>query len=194
MKCRWNAVPPWLTFFLLLPMQAQAVGWDIDALMRGLAKHEGGRARFVETKTIAMLDKPVVSTGELNYVPPAHLERRTFKPKPELMILDGDQLTLERGERKVSIRLKDQPEALAFVDSLRGTLAGDKAALEKNYKLVLNGSEERWTLDLLPDDQRIAAFVLRITFSGSKNHVERIKYLQADGDSAVMTIEALDGK
>lgn len=190
---RLRGVPPWLTF-AVLPTLAWAGGWDVDALMRGLAKQEGGRARFVETKTIALLDKPVVSSGELNYVPPAHLEKRTLKPKQELMVLDGDQLRLERGKQVFSIRLTEQPEALAFVDSLRGTLSGDKAALEKNYKLRLSGTEERWTLDLLPDDQRIAAFVLRITFGGSKNRVDWIRYLQADGDSAVMTIEALDGK
>ena len=184
-------VLPWLTFCAL---SAQAAGWDIDTLMRGLAKHEGGRARFVETKTIALLDKPVVSSGELNYTPPARLEKRTLKPRQELMVLDGDQLRLERGKQVFSIRLSDQPEALAFVDSLRGTLAGDKAALEKNYKLRLSGTEERWTLDLLPDDQRIAAFVVRITFGGTGNHVDWIRYLQADGDSAVMTIESLNGK
>jgi hypothetical protein len=188
-----RGVLPWLTF-AVLPTLAWAGSWDVDALMRGLAKHEGGRARFVETKTIALLDKPVVSSGELNYIPPAHLEKRTLKPKQELMVLDGDQLRLERGKQVFSIRLSDQPEALAFVDSLRGTLSGDKAALEKNYKLRLSGTEERWTLDLLPDDQRIAAFVVRITFGGTRNRVDWIRYLQADGDSAVMTIEALDGK
>jgi len=187
---RLLGVLPWLTF----PALALAADWNIDSLMRGLARHEGGRAKFVETKTIALLDKPVVSSGELNYVPPARLEKRTLKPKQEFMVLDGDNLRLERGKQVLSIRLSEQPEALAFVDSLRGTLAGDKAALEKNYKLRLSGSEEKWTLDLLPDDQRIAAFVVRITFGGSKNRVEWIRYLQADGDSAAMTIEPLDGK
>jgi hypothetical protein len=187
---RLLGVLPWLTF----PALALAADWNIDSLMRGLARHEGGRAKFVETKTIALLDKPVVSSGELNYVPPARLEKRTLKPKQEFMVLDGDHLRLERGKQVLSIRLSEQPEALAFVDSLRGTLAGDKAALEKNYKLRLSGSEEKWTLDLLPDDQRIAAFVVRITFGGSGNRVEWIRYLQADGDSAAMTIEPLDGK
>ncbi len=183
-------VLPWLTF-VALPVQA---AWDIDALMKSLARHEGGRARFVETKRIALLDKPVVSSGELFYQPPARLEKRTLKPKPELMVLDGDSLLLERGKQKFSVRLSGQPEALAFVDSLRGTLSGDKATLEKNYKLRLDGSEQRWTLDLLPNDTRIAAFVQRITFGGTRNKVEWIRYLQADGDSSDMTIEPEEGK
>ena len=183
-------VLPWLTF-VALPAQA---AWDLDALMKSLAKHEGGRARFVETKNIALLDKPVVSSGELRYQPPARLEKRTLKPKPELMVLDGDHLLLERGKQKFNVRLPELPEALAFVDSLRGTLSGDRATLERNYKLRLDGNERRWTLDLLPNDQRMAAFVLRITFGGSGNQVEWIRYLQADGDSSTMTIEPVEGK
>jgi outer membrane lipoprotein-sorting protein len=176
---------------MALPVQA---AWDVDTLMKSLAKHQGGRARFVETKSIALLDKPVVSSGELLYQPPARLEKRTLKPKPELMVLDGDRLLLERGKHKFNVRLSEQPEALAFVDSLRGTLSGDKATLEKSYRLRLDGTEQRWTLDLLPKDTRIAAFVLRITFGGTKNKVEWIRYLQADGDSSEMTIEPVEGK
>jgi hypothetical protein len=176
-----------LLTFVALP----AAAWDLDSLMRDLARHQGGRARFVETKTIAILDKPVVSSGDLLYAPPARLEKRTLKPKPELLLLDGDTLTLDRGKQKFTVRLAQQPEALAFVDSLRGTLNGDQAALERSYKLRLSGSEERWTLDLLPKDQRIAAFVVRITFGGSRNQVEWLRYLQADGDSSTMTIEPL---
>lgn len=181
---------PWLAS-LLLPAPSFAA-WDIDTLMRGLARHEGGRARFVETRNIALLDKPVVLSGELLYAPPSRLEKRTLKPKPELMVLDGDTLLLERGKQKFSLRLSQQPEAAAFVDSLRGTLSGDKATLEKSYKLRLDGDERHWMLDLLPNDQRIAAFVLRITFGGRKNQVEWIRYLQADGDSSTMTIEPME--
>lgn len=187
---------PTLALLLLLTTIAFPAGaaWDLDTLMRGLARHEGGHARFVEKKTIALLDQPVVSSGELRYVPPARLEKRTLQPKPETLILDGDQLSLERGKHKFSIRLADQPAALAFVDSLRGTLSGDKARLEQSYKLQLRGSEERWTLDLLPSDQRLSAFVLRITFGGTRNQVEWIRYLQADGDQSEMTIQPVAGK
>ncbi len=179
---------------LLLAIALPAAAWDIDTLMRDLARHRGGHARFVEKKTIALLDKPVASSGELLYAPPARLEKRTVLPKPELLLLDGDTLTLERGKQKFTVRLAQQPEALAFVDSLRGTLNGDKAALERSYKLRLSGTEQRWTLDLLPDDQRIASFVVRITIGGSRNQVEWIQYLQADGDSSVMTIEPLENQ
>jgi hypothetical protein len=40
--------------------QAADAPWDIDRLMQALARVSVGRADFVETKTIAMLEKPVV--------------------------------------------------------------------------------------------------------------------------------------
>lgn len=178
-----------IALLVALAWALPASAWDLSALMAGLAAHHEGRARFVEKKTIALLDRPVVSSGELRFVAPDRLEKRTLKPKPESLVLAGDTLTLERGQRKFTLRLSEQPAALAFVDSLRGTLTGDLAALKKSYKLTLSGDEKHWTLDLLPDDQRIAAFVLRITFGGSHDRVEWIRYLQADGDSSLMTIE-----
>ena len=162
--------------------------FDIAELMNDLAQYKGGRAKFVEKKYIALLDKPVIATGEMNYIAPDRLEKRTLTPKPELLILDKDTLTLEREKQKLTINLANQPEALAFVDSIRGTLSGNRAALEKNYLLHLAGSAEKWELTLLPSDQKIATLIQRITVAGRKNQIVSIEYLQADGDRSVLLI------
>ncbi len=175
--------------FLSLAALPALAAFDVGQLMGELARHKGGKARFVEKKYLAVLDKPVVSTGEMNYTPPDRLEKRTLTPKAELMVLDRETLTLERGQRKLSINLANQPEALAFVDSIRGTLSGNRAALEKNYLLHLAGTPEKWVLTLLPSEQKIAALVQRITVSGARGQIRMIEYLQADGDRAVLSIE-----
>lgn len=169
--------------------------WDLNQLMAALAQHKGGRATFTEKKYLAVLgNKPVTASGELSYTPPSRLEKRTLEPKPERLLLDGDLLTMERGTKKYSLRLSDRPEAVAFVDSIRGTLAGNRQVLERSYALRLSGTEERWSLLLLPSDPDIAKLVLRIAVSGSRNQVQSIEYLQADGDRMVMNIEPVEGK
>lgn len=179
----------------LLALAAPALAaWDLAALMQDLAQHKGGRVRFVEKKYIALLEKPVVSSGEMVYTAPDRLEKRTLQPKPELLLLDRDTLTLERGKQKFVLRLSDQPEAQVFVDSIRGTLAGNRALLERSYALHLSGTRERWSLSLLPSDQRIATLVSRITVGGTRNIVDTIEYLQADGDRAVMNITPIELK
>lgn len=168
--------------------------FDVGQLMDDLARHKGGKAKFVEKKYISLLDKPVVSTGEMTYTAPDQLEKRTLTPKVETLRLDKDMLSIEREKQKLSINLSNQPEALAFVDSIRGTLSGNRVALEKNYLLHLSGNSDKWVLTLLPSEQKIAALVLRITVTGSKNQIRSIEYLQADGDRSVLSIEPLDSK
>ena len=109
-------------------------------------------------------------------------------------MLDKDEISLERGKQKITLRLREQPEVLAFVASIRGTLSGNRAALEQNYALHLSGQRDNWTLNLSPSNPRIAELVTRITISGSRQQVRSIEYLQADGDRSVMSIEPVDAR
>ncbi len=177
----------------LLTMPALAA-FDVGELMGDLARHRGGRAKFVEKKYIALLDKPLVSTGEMTYSAPGRLEKRTLTPKPETVVLDGEVLSIERDKQKLTINLSIQPEALAFIDSIRGTLTGNRAALERNYFLHLAGGSDKWTLTLLPSEPKIAALVQRITVSGAHGQVRSIEYLQADGDRSLLTIEPIESR
>jgi outer membrane lipoprotein-sorting protein len=180
-----------LAFSFLAPVArgpATAGEWDVSNLMESLARHPGGRVAFVETKHIAILDRPVESSGELVYRPPARLEKRTLKPNVESLVLDGDVLVIERGKQKYTLQLQQYPQISAVVGSIRGTLAGDLAALKRQYRLDLQGNPERWMLTLLPSDTRIAAIVQRIRISGARDELRQIEMLQADGDSSVMNI------
>ena len=163
--------------------------WDLQQLMDSLAQHKSGRATFVETKRIAILDKPVESSGELVFVAPDRLEKRTLRPKPESLIVNGDALTLERGSQKRQMQLQAFPEVAAFIDSIRGTLAGDRKALERSYRLSLDGSADGWTLQLLPMDEKMKAVIQRIRIAGVRDQVKSIEITQTDGDSSLMVVE-----
>jgi outer membrane lipoprotein-sorting protein len=156
--------------------------------MQSLAQQRGGKVAFSEKKYIALLDRPVESSGELVYQPPARLEKRTLKPNFESLVLDRDTLVVERGKQKYTLQLQQYPEITAIVDSIRSTLAGDLKALERQYRVDLQGDPERWTLTLLPSDARIAAIVQRIQISGTRDELRQIEMLLADGDRSVMNI------
>ncbi len=166
--------------------------FTMDQLMAELAQNRGGRAKFVEKRYLAVLERPLIAKGEMTYTPPDHLEKRTLTPKPETLVLDQDQVVVERGKRRFSIDLASRPEALAFVDSIRRTLAGNREALERNYTLTLSGSSEQWVLTLAPTAQPIAALLERITVSGSNDQIRTIDYLLTDGDRTELTIEPLE--
>ena len=115
----------WLLFALASPI-AQADGLQLSQLMHILAQNKSGKATFVEKKYIGILDRPVVSSGDLSFTAPDQLEKRTLTPRPETLILNGDILTIDQpGRQQKMVSLGDHPEVTAFIESIRGTLAGD---------------------------------------------------------------------
>jgi len=159
--------------------------------MQSLATIRSGHASFIEKKSIAILDKPVESSGELFYTAPDRLEKRTLKPKAESMVLDKDKLIVEQRGRKHVLSLQSYPEIAAFIDSIRGTLAGDRRALERSYKLSMIGTQQDWNVTLLPLEDKMKKVVTSINISGSGNTLETIEIKQADGDSSLMMITPL---
>lgn len=162
--------------------------WDLDQLMQSLAASKSGHASFIEKKSIAILDKPVESSGELFYTAPDRLEKRTLKPKAESMVLDKDKLIMEQRGKKHVLSLQSYPEIAAFIDSIRGTLAGDRKALERTYKLSITGTQQDWNLSLLPLEDKMKKVATSINIGGYDNMLKTIEIKQADGDSSIMII------
>jgi outer membrane lipoprotein-sorting protein len=181
-----------LVLLLAAATAAPAAGpWTLERLMQGLAKTRSARASFVEKKTVAILERPLVASGELSFTAPDKLEKRTLRPRPELLRLEGETLTLERAGKSMVLDLRSTPEVAAFVESIRGTLAGDRKALEAVYRLSLEGHETSWVLTLTPADPAIRALVERIRIAGRGAELSVIEIRQANGDSSLMSVQRL---
>ena len=172
---------------------ADAPGETLPQLMQRLAERRHGHAAFVERQFIAMLERPLESSGELFYDAPDRLEKRTLAPKPESLVLDKGTLTVRRGARSRALALRDYPQIAPFIDSIRATLAGDLAALERTYTLSFEGGASDWTLVLVPREATVAALIARIRMTGSEDLVREVTVERADGDRSVMTIRELPG-
>jgi len=181
-------------FVMALTSIAQAAGssqpaWTLDRLMSTLAQHKSGHASFTETKYLSIAAQPVESSGELVFVAPDHLEKITQSPKPEHLVVDGDMLTVQRENHKYTLALARYPELGAFIESIRATLAGNRFALEKVYKVALAGEGDDWTLT--PLDSRMLKVVSTITIDGTGDALRSVAIQQADGDHSLMRLHAL---
>jgi outer membrane lipoprotein-sorting protein len=166
----------------------------LEPLMAALARNGPGTVRFSETKTSALLKAPIESSGTLTYAAPSKLEKRTLAPREERFAVDGETVVVETparsgGERRrIELHLGQYPAIRAFVESIRGTLAGDLASLRRYYRVELVGAWSDWQLHLLPSDREMAELVLKVVISGAGGEVRRIEILEASGDRSVMTI------
>lgn len=161
---------------------------SLDRLMSLLALRKHGHVTFVEEHFLAVLDRPVESSGELLYEAPDRLEKRTLQPKPESLVLEHDVMTAHRGRRTYVLNLGDNPQIVPLIDSIRATLAGDRAALERLFKITFAGDLEHWKLLLAPSEPTIAKSVKQIRIEGAKDAIRTVEIQQADGDRSLLTI------
>jgi hypothetical protein len=168
--------------------QPAASSQDLDRLMGLLAQRQHGHVSFTEEHFLAVLDRPVQSSGELLYDAPDRLEKRTLKPKPETLVLQHGEITAQRGRRTYTLSLNDYPQVVPLIDSIRATLAGDRASLEQLFKVSFDGTLEQWTLLLLPADPTVAKTVKQIRIEGARDNIHTVEIQQADGDRSVLTI------
>ena len=159
-----------------------------DELLQLLAARRHGHVTFTEVQQLAMLDRPLQSSGELLYDAPDRLEKRTLKPKAQTLILEHGVLTARRGHRTYVMELRDYPQVVPFVESIRATLAGDRAALERFFRVQFDGTLGAWTLLLVPVDPTLAGAVKDIRIEGERDVVRTVEIRQSDGDRSLLSI------
>ena len=155
-----------------------------------LAERRHDHVTFTEVQQLAILDRPLHSSGELLYDAPDRLEKRTLEPRREDLVLEHGMLSVERDHHRRSVALRDFPQAVPLVESLRATLAGDRAALARYFTVQFSGTLARWTLELTPTDATVERSVQHIVITGETDRIRTVQIRQSDGDTSTLTIGA----
>lgn len=145
---------------------------------------------FHETREIAALTRPLVTSGVLIFRRPAYLRQSTLVPHHEEMILDGNAVSIQRGTDSAHVVALDQSPALAVLaTTLRAPLEGDIAALDRYYTLAATGDDRAWMLVMTPSDPDAMRFVRTVSLWGRNNAIDRLRVVLANGDVQTLTID-----
>lgn len=174
---------------LLISLPAFAL--DLATVAGLLAKNKAGEARFTEERYVGGLDGPLRAAGVLSFAAPDRFARVTTEPRAESMTVEGNTLVLKRGGRTRQMALDAIPEVTALIEAVRGTLTGNAVTLERHFKVDVDGTPARWTLTLVPRDQRLATQVRELKITGLASDLRVVELWLAGGDRSVMTIEPL---
>ncbi len=184
--CRWLVAALAFT-------ASSAWAFDLPELMGLLARQKNGEARFTEQRFVRGIEGPLDASGTLSFQAPDRLTRRTLTPRPETMTVDGNTLTLSRGGRTRTLTLDSMPELLGMVEAMRSTLNGNAQTLQRYFRGTLTGTTDKWTLDLVPIDEKLAAQVRSLRLTGKAGEVLGIEMEFIGGDRSVMAITPVRG-
>jgi hypothetical protein len=179
-----------LPFARMLPAAAEEAG--LEQVMRGLAGIRERQSRFTEEKVVPELDLPLPNEGTLSWSAPDRLEKHTTWPIDEVLTVAAGQLTYERRDRGVrrDFALAEQPEMQALVEAIRGTLAGDLAALRRYYEVGFATDTAGWRLALVPLSARVRGAVQRITVTGTGTELRGVDTEGGGGTSRMRIVPA----
>jgi outer membrane lipoprotein-sorting protein len=184
--CRWLLVA-------LALSASSAWAFDLPELMGLLAKQKNGEARFTEQRFVRGLEGPLDASGTLSFQAPDRLVRRTLSPRPETMSVEGNTLTLSRGGRTRTLTLDSMPELLGMVEAMRSTLNGNAQTLQRYFRHTLTGTPDKWALELVPIDEKLAAQVRSLRLTGRAGEVLGVEMEFIGGDRSVMAITPVRG-
>jgi hypothetical protein len=185
----------------LLPLAAAAAGKapadkapaDIDALLAGLSKAPGLYAHFREEKHITLLQQPLISEGSIYFTPPARFARHAEKPIASVMIIDGNQLQFGNADGQESVNLGANPVARLFADSFVMLLSGNRAGLEKIFKMQLTPKPSgEWRLVLTPRIAPMDKMIKEMELRGRGLNLNELDVREASGDWTRTTFTNVD--
>jgi outer membrane lipoprotein-sorting protein len=156
--------------------------------MELMAQVTSRQARFTETRTLAILTKPMILTGTLAYVHPDRVEKHVLTPYEEHLIVQGDQLTVTNKDGTKRMQIQSHPLIRSLVEAIRAGLSGELATLRHFYHVKIDGTQQDWTLTLRPLDQQMAVYLTSIALHGRNSLLTSVEMREASGDQSVMTI------
>lgn len=167
---------------------------ELDALLARLARDPVRVRRFVERRHSTLYRAPEESRGTLRFEPPATFEKRTESPVREVLRIDGERLTVQRGDAPPVVTTIDAHPALrALVLSLRAALGGGVAPLRTVARLELHRGPSGWRVDVRPVEPAAAAAIERIELHGAGSRLERVDVLERGGDRSELYLLPGDG-
>jgi hypothetical protein len=151
----------------------------LQRLLQATPRHD---VRFTETRESQWLTAPVQSSGVLS-ASPAVLEKRVEQPRRETWRILKDRMQWVGPDGTSKEFLFDQvPAIAALAGAMRNAMAGDLAALEKDFQLAFGGDESVWTLQLKPRRSEVSRYLKQLELQGSRGQLQVLVIQEAQGD------------
>ena len=167
----------WMVTLTLLPLFAHAL--TLAEIEQQLDPAPVLNADFRQQQHLAMLSRPLVSTGSLLLIKGHGLQWQMKAPfTSDLKLIDG---TLYSNGQADSL-----PGGDAFSRRLMMVLSGDFSALDNAFEIEASGQPEQWTLTLEPRNATLKKVLHGLSVSGGRTEQFRLNY--PNGDYSVTTL------
>ncbi|MDR3212889.1 MAG: outer membrane lipoprotein carrier protein LolA [Azoarcus sp.] len=174
-KCLFAA----LTLCLALPSQAADLLAEVRARLVLTPVTQG---EFQQTRQLARIKKPLISTGRFLVVRDAGVIWENLAPIEQTMRLTKNEI-LQTGDGGTLMRLSTDKEPVVGIinDILFGVLAGEFETLARRFTYDGKVEGDTWRLGFKPRDANLARLIETLSLAGGRD-IEQVEIRSAAGD------------
>ena len=180
----------------VMPLAVFAASPDLaSSILASMAKQGSAQTAFIEVSYRGMLDRPLITSGEMKWLGGDKLERDVQKPYQAIARIGDGQMSIQRGNHPVqTVPIARAPQMGAILAGFRALLGGDTATLSRDFDVQAVGNPARWVLTLTPRSGELKHRVQSIVIDG-RNAAPRCMALnESDGDTTITLLGALAEK
>lgn len=170
-----------------LPLAAFAAGADLaSTILAGMAKQGYAQVAFIEVSYRGMLDRPLITSGQMKWLGGDKLERDVEKPFKAVARIGDGQMSVQRaGHPAQTVPIARAPQMAAILAGFRALLGGDTATLARDFEIKAAGNPARWVLTLTPRSDELKHRVQSIVIDGRNDAPRCMTLNEADGDATI---------
>ena len=184
------------SLLLLVAAFSAVAAAEPDTLTRigtQIEQHAVVRAEFTQTKQMAALKRPLVTTGRLVFSRSHGVLWQIEQPyrmsyllgENRIVEMAADGTRRERG-------LRDVPGLAQVGRIFRALLGANTSALRETFEVGVQGDPARWEIDLKPRQAQLAQFLSGLHLSGGR-FVEAIRIDEVGGDNTQIRFRNTQG-
>ncbi len=155
------------------------------ALTRVLDVHRGHglSTAFTEEKHIAVLRRPLASSGHLIFIPSQGLYRQLQTPFTQELLITPDAIHQRGPQGRTEVfRLTQIPVAKAFVEAFLALFSGSWATLHTHFDVYFSSDDAQWQIGLKPSHQIMASVIACLVLEGADERLSRLWVQETNGD------------
>lgn len=180
-----------MSLWLALVMAPSHAAVPVAKIQALLAKPDILCGRFDQSKQLAGMKKPLLSSGRFCVAAGKGVLWRTLQPFPSTLRLSRDEILQMHGDRvAVRVDARQEPTVKLINNMLFSLLAGDLAQLENLFEGEGKVQDKQWSVALKARDPGLARVIAGVSLEGGA-FVRQITLHEANGDRTSISFSAM---
>jgi hypothetical protein len=160
-----------------------------DQIMASLGKQTQKHFHFVQEKKLAILDKPLITEGELLLDKNNVVTWDIQKPYSLRYVLTPDTIREIDAQGERTLQTGQNPIAAALTQAMASTFSGQWQDKNELATIVATGTLDNWQLLITPQATELKPLIKTLSVTGSNGDIASIVIAESNGDSTTIHLK-----